>query len=146
MPQKEKAEKLNTATSQSRLERMVMCSESLLEFLESDFGMSGRDVRQEAIFCELDAIGGLQDRLQHWASEALPANCNHFEKMKEELEELSDAPDDETEMADLLLALMLYADERGIDLLEAGERKLKLISNRKYGPVDGKGISRHIDT
>lgn len=42
-----------------RLDGLVGRAESLLNFLESDFGQSGRDVRIEAIVCEFEGLLGI---------------------------------------------------------------------------------------
>lgn len=86
----------------------------------------------------------LQKKVAAWAANALPTNANHLQKIKEELIELEAQPDDQGEMADVLLALMLHAESRGIDLLGAGYEKFRVIKTRVYGACDERGVARHI--
>jgi len=86
----------------------------------------------------------LQRLLSIWAAKSLPDNANHLEKLKEEFGELLDQPTDPKEMADVLLALMLHAENNGVDLLAAGLKKFRIVIGREYGKVDSKGVSRHI--
>ncbi len=86
----------------------------------------------------------LQGRLKQWADKSLPVGVNHLEKLKEEVEELIDNPEDGMEMADILLSLMLYSSSFDINLLEIAEQKFKIVQSGKYGAIDTNGISRHI--
>lgn len=86
----------------------------------------------------------LQKKVAAWAANALPVNANHLQKIKEYLIELENTPDNQGEMADVLLALMLHAESKGIDLLGAGSAKFQVIKTRVYGACDERGVSRHI--
>ena len=92
------------------------------------------------------AQNGLQEQVALWASNALPSDANHLSKLIEEAEELQAAPGDPMEMADVLLALMLHAEENGVDLLAAGHEKLAIVQERHYGPADDRGITRHTES
>ena len=98
----------------------------------------------------LAAIARLQKRdcqkeLAQWAKDALPAGCNHLKKLEQELMELQDTPADAMEMADVGLALMLHAEQHGVDLLGAMRKKFEIVKTRKYGHVDADGISQHVE-
>lgn len=101
----------------------------------------------EAVSAELALLADckLQKLLKIWADKALPDNTNHLEKLKEEFAELLDEPYDPTEMADVLLALMLHAESNGVDLLAAGLSKFRIVIGREYGELNSKGVSRHTD-
>lgn len=86
----------------------------------------------------------LQKEVAAWAANALPTNANHLQKIKEELMELESTPDDQNEMADVLLSLMLHSESKGIDLLGAGRAKFQVVKRRVYGACDERGVARHI--
>lgn len=88
----------------------------------------------------------LQRELCEWASSVNILSANHVAKVRDELEELEKAEDDAMEMADVLLALMLHAEQNGVDLLRVGRQKLEIIKSRAYGEPDERGVVRHIDT
>ena len=88
----------------------------------------------------------LQHELCGWAHDSNVLRANHLAKIRDELAELEAAPNDRMEMADVLLALMLHAEQNGVDLLLVGWQKLAIIKGRTYGDPDERGVIRHIDT
>lgn len=86
----------------------------------------------------------LQNDLYRWARATGVIKANHLAKLRDELEELEAAPNDCMEMADVLLALMLHAEQNGVDLLQVGRQKLEIIKGRTYGDPDERGVVRHL--
>lgn len=64
--------------------------------------------------------------------------------LKEEFEELSDDPSDVEEMADMVMLIYHLAYKQGLDLVTAIEKKFRINQERKWGPVDERGVSNHI--
>lgn len=89
--------------------------------------------------------GSLQQATAQWAERALPADANHLAKLKDEVLKLDQAPDSARKMANICLALMLHAEQHGVDLLTVAREKLAENQTRTYGPVDEQGITRHIE-
>ena len=88
--------------------------------------------------------GNIQRDLADFAAKAGFLNANHLAKISDELDELFDFPEDPMEMADVLLALMLHAEQNGIDLISAARTKLAAVKTRTYGAPDNRGVVRHV--
>lgn len=86
----------------------------------------------------------IQQQLACFAKRAGFYAANHLTKAGDELAELRDAPADPAEMADVVLAIMLHADQHGVDLLEACRKKLAAVTTRRYGLPDSRGVVRHL--
>lgn len=86
----------------------------------------------------------LQRDLAEWATGAGVLGANHLAKVRDELEELESAPSDPHEMADVMLALMLHAEQNGVNLMDAALEKLGVVKTRTYGAPDERGVVRHI--
>lgn len=86
----------------------------------------------------------LQRELAEFAAIAGFLEANHLDKVGDELTELKDAPADRLEMADVVLALMLHAEQHGIDLMAAAHEKLAIVKTRTYGEPDERGVVRHV--
>ena len=95
-------------------------------------------------FEDLARDGDLQRILAEWAKTAGVLGANHLAKVRDELIELEAMPDDPMEMADVLLALMLHAEQRGVDLLPVAAEKLEVVRTRTYGKPDERGVVRHV--
>lgn len=89
----------------------------------------------------------LQKEISEWASATFKHQTiqSKVEHLRDEVNELYDAPTDGEEMADCLILLANLADLSGIDLFEEAEKKLAKNRLRTWGPPDERGVCKHIE-
>jgi len=100
---------------------------------------------------ELDRRGGLDDLVRTyglWAAETFVSQtpesiCEH---LRREVEELTAAPNDAEEMADVVLLIANLAYTMGVSsLAEVVNRKAALNRTREWGKPDASGVVEHVE-
>ena len=69
---------------------------------------------------------------------------SRVEHLYREARELKENPSDAAEMADVLFLLVGLAAGEGVNLLEAGRKKLEINKRRQWGQPDAQGVVEHV--
>ncbi len=97
----------------------------------------------------MTTIAKFGKELGEWADTTFPGHRTTMRcllHLREEVNELIDAPDDRSEFADAFMLLLDAARKAGItpdDLIRAGYGKLEICRQRQWGPPDENGVIRH---
>jgi len=80
------------------------------------------------------SLGTLQREVCKWADANFPTRdaVSVYNKLKQELEEWAENPDDASEFADVMILILDWAQLKGVDMQEAINRKMGININRQW--------------